>query len=192
MRDFRYFKTVLFPVATLTLVVGITGCGESSEPTAAAPTNAEPLGLSSGGDNSHAIEEARQQAHDATQAAGDMDPLADLPNDTAQETIQSYITACAAGNFTRAAEFCHPDSPGTTKLINMQKALNDPDTAGMGVMGFLTEGLDQAMLTVLEEGDDRWAFEVTLPGKAPTRIEVTMLDGEWRVLPPEATGLPSQ
>ena len=173
----------------------LAACGGSSEPDTAADAP-EPLGLTSGSDQGDAIAKARHDAQTATEAAGDMDPLAGLGDATAEEALTSYITACAAGEFIRAADFCHPDAPGTKMLIStgegFKRASEDPSTAGMDIRGFLTQGFDQATHTVLEDGDERVAFEVTVPGKAPTRIEVTLIDGHWKVIPPDKSGLPAQ
>ncbi len=186
MRDFRLIITALAAPALL------AGCGESSEPQAAAPQSIEtPTGES----GSAAIDQARRDAEAATRAAGDLDPLAGLGDSTATEALESYIAACTAGDFARAAEFCHPDSPGTAKLINLDakftEASSDPDVAGMNLGAFLTQGFDQITHSVVEQGEDRWAFEVGMPGKQPVRIEVAKLDEGWRVLPPEQTGLPT-
>ena len=186
MRDFR-------SIMMLTVPALLIGCGGSSEPESNA--GADTLGMTSGhSEQSAAIDQARQDAQAATAAAGNMDPLASLGDATAEEALTSYLTACAAGELIRAAEFCHPDAPGTQKLIStgegFERASADPSVAGMDIRGWLTQGLDQATHALLEEGDDRFAFEVTVPGKAPTRIEVTLLDGTWKVIPPDASGLP--
>lgn len=188
MRDFR---SLTLAAAALAL---LAGCGEPSDPAATAPGHdaAPAAGDHSGHD--HAVEQARRDAQAATAAAGDLDPLASLGDSTATEALESYIAACTAGDFARAAEFCHPNSPGTERLRklgeNVVKASNDPGTAGMDIGALLTQGFDQISFSVLEEAENRWAFEVTLPDKSPTRIEVAKLDEGWRVLPPEGSGLP--
>ncbi len=188
MRDFRI---LVLTCAALTL---FAGCGESSDPQASAPATGHDAAPSTGGSNAAAIEQARRDAEAATAAAGDLDPLASLGDSTATQALESYLAACTAGDFIRAAEFCHPDSPWTAELRklgeNFLAASNDPATAGMNLGALMTEGFDQITFTTLEESENRWAFEVTVPGKTPTRIEVANLDEGWRVLPPEGTGLP--
>lgn len=187
MRDFRFRTATTFAALAL-----LAGCGESSEPSADAP--AQPADTASSAADTDAIEQARRDAQAATEAAGDLDPLAALGDSTATEALESYIAACAAGDFLRAADFCHPDSPGTAKLRklgeNFAAASEDPATAGMNLGALLTEGFDQITYTTLDEGEDRSAYEVTVPGKTPTRIIVAKLDEGWRVLPPEGSGLP--
>jgi len=192
VRDFRYLTLTCAALALL------AGCGESSEPAASAPSHDASHDGHDHANGDHAdqaaIDQARRDAADATAAAGDLDPLASLGDATATEALESYIAACTAGDFIRAAEFCHPNSPGTARLKklgeNFIKASNDPATAGMNLGALMTEGFDQITFSTLEEGENRWAFEVTVPNKQPVRIEVAKLDEGWRVLPPESSGLP--
>lgn len=197
MRDFRSTSSWLASSLTVALLLTVAGCGGSETENAAAPSSgAQTLGLGSGDSDGGAVEQARADARAATEAAGTANPLANLKADSAAEALSSYLTACAAGDFLRASEFCHPDAPGTAKLIStgegFERAMNDPQAQGMDIRGFLTQGFDQATTEVLEEGENRWAFEVQIPGKTPVRMEVVKLDQGWRVIPPDKTGLPAE
>lgn len=199
MRDARSILTL--PAATLAamlLAALPAGCGGESE-SADSGEPAQTLGVgddagSTSDATSGAVQQAREDARAATEAAGDQDPLADLSADTAEAALQSYLEACAAGEFRRAAEFCNPDSPGAQKLIQtaegFEDASSDPATAGMDLRGLMTQGFDQATHTVVEEQEGRVTFEVTIPDKTPTRMDVVEMEGGWRVEPPESTGLP--
>jgi len=192
----RDARSILSLLAATLLAALPAGCGGESE-SADSGEPAQTLGMGDGGGSStaEAVEQAREDARAATEAAGDQDPLGDLSADTAEAALQSYLEACAAGEFRRAAEFCNPDSPGAQKLIQtaegFEAASSDPSTAGMDLRGFMTQGFDQATYTVVEEQEGRVTYEVTIPDKTPTRMDVVQMDGGWRVEPPASTGLPT-
>jgi hypothetical protein len=192
VRDIRFTAATASALAAALL---LAACGQS-EPEPEAAGAPEPVELSTGGSETQAaVEQAREDARAATEAAGEQDPLANLSDATAQDAMESYLTALGAGDFIRAAEFCHPDAPGTAKLIQtgqgLEAAMQDPEARAMGLQGLLTQGISQATYELLEEGEDRATFEVMMPGKTPAVMDVVLLDEGWRVIPPDATGLPT-
>lgn len=193
MRDFRL--TAALTLSAIALSAGLTACGESEPETAAPAETAEPVEMTSGQSaTQRAVEQAREDAREATEAAGAGDPLADLGDDSPAEAMQSYLAALAAGDFIRAADFTHPDAPGTERLIRtgegFAEAMRDPEVQSMGLAGFLTQGLDQATFELVEEeSEDRMTFEVSVPDKPSVLMDVVRLDEGWRVVPPDS-GLP--
>jgi len=196
VRDARSLSMIVSATLALTLLAALpAGCGGESGSDSSQDAQTLGLGDGGGGETTSAVQQAREDARAATEAAGDQDPLGGLSSDTAESAMESYLAACAAGDFRRAAEFCNPDSPGAQRLIQtaegFEKASSDPSTAGMDLRGFMTQGFDQATFTVVEEQEGRVTFEVTVPDKTPTRMDVVEMDGGWRVEPPESTGLPT-
>jgi len=195
VRDFRFHTTASVLSAALLSASLLTGCGQSEAEPEAGPGAASPTPPPAGGEETSAIDQARADARAATEAAGDQDPLANLSDDTAQAAMESYLTALGAGDFLRAAEFTHPDAPGTQKLIQtgegFRAAMEDPEVQAMGLQGLLTQGISEATFETLEEGETRVTFEVTVPGKPPVVMDAVKLDEGWRVVPPDSTGLPA-
>jgi hypothetical protein len=193
MRDFR--STTAVALSAITLSAGLLGCGEP-EPEPETGTAAETVEVSPGqSDAQQAVDQARADAREATEAAGAGDPLADLSDETPSDAMQSYLAALAAGDFIRAADFTHPDAPGTARLIRtgegFAEAMKDPQVQSMGLAGFLTQGLDQATFELVEEeSEDRRTYEVSVPDKPSVLMDVVKLDDGWRVVPPDS-GLPA-
>lgn len=185
------------------LSVALSGCEKGaksdSTPDDGATSNAAAPGAEHNGKSAQPAANSTPADHSTdTESQVSLVPLNDR---TPDEAFETYIERLRVGDFWGALEVCDPDAEGTLALTgfadnldNVRRDLEaDPNSPiSYDTMIQLTTSDFKALeWAVISEGADSAIVEITKPdSETTTDVNLTLLDGAWRVVPPAKTGIP--